>query len=155
MPEPTKVDADLYLKLLQLTQDTPFAEARRWFLAEFKAKGYADMREKYPVGGDDHVRLLTVLGFYESAGVLVSRSLLHEDVFYDAPLGFEAVWPKIKALLEEWRGEAKSAAAWENVHWLGMRMEVWQAVVWKPKLETFPPDRPPEKPEPNIRGFQH
>ncbi|MEA2647338.1 MAG: hypothetical protein QOE92_2421 [Chloroflexota bacterium] len=155
MPEPTKADADLYLKLFQLTQDGQFTQALGWVLGEFKVKGYADMRAKYPIGGDDHGHLMKVMGFYESVGVLVSRSLLHEDVFYDAPLGFETVWPKIKPLLQEWRAEAKSEAAWENLNWLGMRMDVWQAEVWKPKLEVFPPDKPPEKPEPNIRGFQH
>ena len=34
-------------------------------------------------------------------------------------------------------------------------MDSWKEQSWKSKLEAIPPDRPPEKVEPAIRGFQH
>ena len=38
---------------------------------------------------------------------------------------------------------------------LGLRYEHWRNDRWKPKLEAIPTDRPAEKVEPAIRGFQH
>lgn len=155
MPEPTKEDAKLYLTLLEITQGRAHAEARRWVLSDFAAKSYDDLNAKYPPGSVERDHLTNVLGFFESAAVLVSRGLLHEDVFYDAPFAFETLWPKVKKLIEQWQKSSEDPAVWENVVWLGKRYELWKEQVWKPKLEAMPPEKAPEKVEPAIRGFQH
>jgi hypothetical protein len=60
------------------------------------------------------------------AGVLVSRGLLHEDVFLDGPFALELVWAKIGPILEEWQAAAGIPGVWENVARLGKRNEVWR-----------------------------
>jgi hypothetical protein len=86
--------------------------------------------------------------------VLVSRGLLHEDLFFDAPFALGAIWPKLKPILEEWRAASKDPADLENFYWLGKRYEVWRDKRWKPKLETAPVDEEPNRVEPHVRGFQ-
>jgi hypothetical protein len=112
-----------------------------------------ELNEKHPRGSVERDQLANVLGFFESAGVLVSRGLLHEDVFFDAPFALEVLWPKVQTLIEEWQA-TDDKAAWENVYWLGRRYEIWREQQWKPKLELAPPDRGPLEPEPHVRGFQ-
>jgi len=88
MPEPSGQDAILYVQLLNATQGETQTEARRWVFGDFNAKNYEELNSSYAVGSLERTRLTTVMGFFESIGVLVSRGLLNEDVFFDAPLGF-------------------------------------------------------------------
>ena len=60
------------------------------------------------------------------AGVLVSRGLLHEVVFFDAPFALELAWAKIGPILDQWQAAANDPGGWENVAWLGKRNEVWR-----------------------------
>ncbi len=155
MPEPTGQDAAFYLQLLNISQGETQAAARRWVLGDFKSATYDALDAKHPVGSVERAHLTNVMGFFESAGVLVSRGLLNEDVFFDAPFGFELLWPMVKPLVADWQKSAGDLAVWENLQWLGLRLETWKVERWKSKIEAFPPDKPPEKPEPAIRGFQH
>src|SRR5262249_53259432 len=152
-PEATKEDAQLYLELLRITQQTKQAEARRWVFGEFEASNFDELDAKYPRGSAERDRLINVLTFYESAGVLVSRGLLDEDVFFDSSVGLEVVWPRVEALIDSWQRSQSAPAIWENVVWLGRRLAAWREERWKPKLEAVPPDRSPATAEPSIRGF--
>ena len=58
--------------------------------------------------------------------MLVSRGLLHEDVFFDAPFALELAWAKIGPILDQWQAAANDPGVWENVAWLGKRNEVWR-----------------------------
>lgn len=155
MPEPNGQDAILYVQLLNATQGDTQTEARRWVFSDFNAKDYGELNSSYPVGSLERTRLLTVMAFFESVGVLVSRGLLNEDVFFDAPLGFEFLWPLVKPVIPGWREAGGDQAAWENIDWLGLRFEFWRKETWKSKLQEHPPDESPEKKEPTVRGFQH
>jgi len=155
MAEPTGQDALLYTQLLAITQTEHHARARRWVQFDFDAGSYRELEQKYPPGSEERDRLVVVMGFYESAGVLVSRGLLHEDVFFDAPYNFDTVWPKLKAIVSEWQAAAEDPAVWENFNWLGLRYDAWLRERWQSKLEMIPPDRSPARPEPHVRGFSH
>ncbi|MEX0993819.1 MAG: hypothetical protein WDZ37_07480 [Solirubrobacterales bacterium] len=137
---PLGEDSHLYLKLLEITQTSGQVEARAWFFSEFSAQSYAELIDRYPKGSRESDMLMNVLVFYESAAVLVSRGLLHEDVFFDAPFGFDVVWERVGDVLVEWR-EQSDPATWENLVWLGKRYKAWSRYVWKSKLESVPPDR--------------
>ena len=142
MRSPNQEDAALYLRLDAL-KDTPIqAEAREWFFEHFNASTFAELQERYPRGSHERHLLSEFLGFFEGAGVLVSRGLLHEDVFFDAPFAFELVWDRIGPILDDWQAVA-GAAAWENVAWLGKRYAAWSRTTWRSKLELVPPDLGP------------
>jgi hypothetical protein len=151
--EPTKEDAGLYLELLAISQQPVQAEARRWVFSEFEARSFEELQSKYPSGTPERDRLVNVLMFYESAGVLISRGLLHEDVFFDAPFELEVLWPLVENLLEDWQKAKNEPAIFENVVWLAKRYEAWHDDHWKPKLEAVPPGRDRARAEPSIRGF--
>jgi len=153
--EPSGRDADFYLRLLEITQQRAQSESRRWFFGEYAANSYEDFQSRYPEGGDERALFANVLNFFEAVGALVSRGLLNEDLYFDAPLGLEVVWPKVEPVLEGMQKALGDPAAYENVAWLGRRYSSWREQEWKPKSETKPPDKAPEKAEPHVRGFQH
>ena len=127
----------LYVRIWAL-KDTPVqAEARAWFFESFAAGSLDELDQRYPRGSRERHLFAEFLGFYEGAGVLVSRGLLHEDVYFDAPFALELVWAKVGAIIDEMR-EKVDPAAWENVAWLGKRYEVWAKERWQSKLEAVP-----------------
>ena len=153
MPEPTGHDADLYTRLLALTLEAHHSEERRFVLSEFAAESYEEFQHKYPPGSDGRQRLVNVLGFFEAAGVLVSRGLLHEDVFFDSPFGLDGVWAKTRVLMEQWQEAAGDPATWENAYWLGLRYDAWLKERTQTKLEMVPPDKGPLEKEQHVTVF--
>jgi len=135
-------DAALYLRLHALKDTAVQAEARAWFFEHFDASSLAELNERYPRGSRERHLFAEFLGFYEGAGVLVSRGLLHDDVYFDAPFALELVWPKVGSIIDEMR-EQLDPAAWENVAWLAKRYEAWSKTKWQSKLEATPAERGP------------
>jgi hypothetical protein len=145
MPAPTTEDAHLYLQLLEMTQQPQFVEARHWVTHDLQATSAKEFNDKYHAAADERSRVTSVLTFYEGVGALVSRGLLHEDLYFDAPLGFDAVWPRVEALVLDLQKTSKDDSIWENAVWLARRFEAWRGSTWRPKLEAIPTDRPPTK----------
>ena len=135
MPKATQEDARLIVQLAEFGQTDFSREARRWFFSEFSAKDYNEFVGKYPVGSLEHARMTTILGFFELAGVLVSRGLLNEDLFFDLSFGLQPIWNKVAPIIPGWQ-KATSPALWENVVWLANRSEAWTKKVWKPKVRS-------------------
>jgi hypothetical protein len=139
---PNQVDAALYLRLHALKDTAAQAEARAWFFESFDAESLDELDERHPRGSRERHLFAELLGFYEGAGVLVSRGLLHEDVYFDAPFALELVWPRVGAIIDEMQ-EKLHPAAWENVAWLARRYDVWSRERWQAKLEAIPPEQGP------------
>ena len=133
MAKPTKQDAELLLKLVELN-GSQYRESSRWVMTEFAAKDYAEFKKKYQVGSPEFTRVGDVLGFFELAGVLISNGLLNEDVFFDLSFGLTPLWKKLGPIVAGWQKDA-SPALWENAVWLAKRNERWQKKVWKPNLK--------------------
>ena len=133
MPKPSQEDAQLLLKLVEFVNSDYYRKAWRWVVNDFSAEKYEDFVRKYPKGSEEYQRVGNVLGFFETAGVLVSHGLLHEDLFFDLSFGMDLVWPKISPIIPGWQKEA-GLALWENAIWLVDRYQAWQKKVWKPNL---------------------
>ena len=134
MPRPTKDDAKLILKLVELGQSEDQREAFRWLMSEFSAKDYDEFQAKYAPGSEDLQRVTRLLGFFETIGVLVSHGLLNEDLVFDLSFGMDPVWEKLGPIIPGWR-EQVMPALWENAVWLHDRYAEWQKKVWKPNLK--------------------
>ena len=145
MPTPTSEDARLYIELMKLALEAPVADATDWLVGEFDVNTKKDLDGKYPAGSPERGRLVTVLGFYESLGMLVSRGLIHEDVVLDVPFRFEVIWPRVEKLVADWQKASGDDAVWENVVWLARRYENWRETTWRPKSEAIPTDRAPTR----------
>jgi hypothetical protein len=145
MSPPTIEDAHLFLKLVELAQTPEQTESRRWFRREFKAQTYEQFTDQCPPGSPEREKLTSLLDFFEAAGVLVSRGLLHEDIFFDASFGLEWIWPRVGSIVEEWQKAESDTSIFENLQWLGRRHQVWHEKVWRAKLEAVPVDRPPTR----------
>lgn len=136
MAMPTKEDVQILLQLVGLGQTEFQRDASRWLFSEFSAEDYDEFIKKYPRGSLENQRVTSILGFFETAGVLVSRGLLNEDLFFDLSFGLQPVWEKIAPIIPGWQ-KAAGPALWENVVWLANRYDTWSKTVWKPKVSAL------------------
>lgn len=133
MTKPTKQDADVLLKLVELAGSHSNQEARNWFLKSFDAADYEEFAKNYPAGSIEYAHVTALLGFYETIGVLVTNGLLNEDLCFDLNFGLTQVWVKLGPIVSGWQ-KATSPALWENAVWLAKRNEAWAKETWRPGL---------------------
>lgn len=108
-------------------------EAVLWFLEEFDANSYEDYVEKYSGASVGRSHFVTVCGFFELSGVLISHKMIDQNLYFDMfnPTPF---WQKAKFVLEGMR--IKRPYIYENFEALNDRRLKWTKLRTKrPKKE--------------------
>jgi hypothetical protein len=108
-------------------------EAVLWFLEEFEANSYEEYVEKYSGASVGRSHFVTVCGFFELSGVLISHKMIDQNLYFDMfnPTPF---WQKAKFVLEGMR--IKRPHIYENFKALNDRRLKWTKLRTKrPKKE--------------------
>ena len=108
-------------------------EAVLWFLEEFEANSYEEYVEKYSGASVGRSHFVTVCGFFELSGVLISHKMIDQNLYFDMfnPTPF---WQKAKFVLEGMR--IKRPHIYENFESLNDRRLKWTKLRTKrPKKE--------------------
>lgn len=97
-------------------------EAVLWFLEEFEANSYEEYVEKYSGSSVGRSHFITVCGFFELSGVLISHKMIDQNLYFDMfnPTPF---WQKAKFVLEGMR--IKRPHIYENFEALNDRRLKW------------------------------
>jgi hypothetical protein len=97
-------------------------EAILWFLEEFEANSYEEYVEKYSGASVGRSHFVTVCGFFELSGVLISHKMIDQNLYFDMfnPTPF---WQKAKFVLEGMR--IKRPHIYENFEALNDRRLKW------------------------------
>lgn len=97
MTKPTRADAEILLRLVELGQSERTVKALKWFWSEFSAKDFEEYKRKYPCGseGDDYCTAIST--FWETVGVLLYYKLVNEDLLFDRFM-VEPYWEKLKPI---------------------------------------------------------
>jgi hypothetical protein len=97
-------------------------EAVLWFLEEFEANSYEEYVEKYSGASVGRSHFVTVCGFFELSGVLISHKMIDQNLYFDMfnPTPF---WQKAKFVLEGMR--IKRPHIYENFEALNDRRLKW------------------------------
>lgn len=108
-------------------------EAVLWFLEEFEANSYEEYVEKYSGASVGRSHFVTVCGFFELSGVLISHKMIDQNLYFDMfnPTPF---WQKAKFVFEGMR--IKRPHIYENFEALNDRRLKWTKLRTKrPKKE--------------------
>jgi hypothetical protein len=108
-------------------------EAVLWFLEEFEANSYEEYVEKYSGASVGRSHFVTVCGFFELSGVLISHKMIDQNLYFDMfnPTPF---WQKAKFVLEGMR--IKRPHIYENFEALNDRRLKWTKLrTRRPKKE--------------------
>ena len=117
---PTRDDASMLLRLLEMFIAPPMAEARSFVRTIPDGRTFAELREAYPPGTREFQHIDTVLAFWETIGLLIKHGLINEelafDTFLDAP-----PWPKMEAAARSLRAERSNDLELENLEYVYRR----------------------------------
>jgi hypothetical protein len=108
-------------------------EAVLWFLEDFDANSYEEYVDKYSGASVGRSHFVTVCGFFELSGVLISHKMIDQNLYFDMfnPTPF---WQKAKFVLEGMR--IKRPHIYENFEALNDRRLKWTKLRTKrPKKE--------------------
>lgn len=117
-------EARVFLHLVELTFTPHYATARDWYLGKFETKDLADFRNKYPDDSDEFARFWTVLGWFETAGVLMKNGRLNSDLFFQR-YAVGPFWTKAKIVVHSLRKESGHKELFEHFEWLVRREQNW------------------------------
>lgn len=134
MPKPTQKDAELLLRVLELTRDEEGRRANRWFWGEFDVKSYRKFRKKYPCGSEGEGHFNRFVGNWEMLATLVVNGLISEDLVFDMFL-VKPLWEKAEPIVYGFRKEWKEPRLYENFEVLAQRAAEWEKT-HPPKVKT-------------------
>lgn len=124
MARPTKQDAQLLLSLMDIFLSDSVREARKWWRTLPDGLSLEGFEKRFPRGSEGWEHFSTMAVFWETAGSLMRRGLLHEeiafDTFMDAP-----PWGKIERIIHDRRKREKAPAEGENFEWISKRARTW------------------------------
>ncbi|MGA9149956.1 MAG: hypothetical protein WBZ36_05210 [Candidatus Nitrosopolaris sp.] len=116
----TNNSTDILLKLYEIYDN--HRDAVLWFLEELDAKNYEEYLEKYSGVSSERSHFISVCGFFELSGVLVSCDSMDQNLYFDIfnPTPF---WDKAKPIVEGMR--TKRPHIYENFELLNNKRLSW------------------------------
>ena len=124
MAKPTKQDAQLLLTLMDIFLSDSVREARKWWRTLPDGLSLEEFEKRFPRGSEGWEHFSTMAIFWETAGSLMRRGLLQEDLafdtFMDAP-----PWGKVERIVSDRRKREKAPAEGENFEWIAGKARTW------------------------------
>ena len=107
MRKPTHADAELLLHLYEIRREPELRHGRKWFLTEFKAQSWAEIKAHYLSHTDEDRWFRMITSYWELVGTLVNRGVLHPDLFFDHSGEDVVTWARCKPWIEEARADIR------------------------------------------------
>src|SRR5437867_4096932 len=83
MRKPTPADAEILMRLYEIRRDPELRRARQWFLTEFKAAEWSEIKAGYLKFADEDRWFRMTTSYWEMVGSMVNREVLHPELFFD------------------------------------------------------------------------
>ena len=96
MRKPTAADAELLLHLYEIRRDPELRRARAWFLTEFKAADWAEIKARYLSFSEEDRLFRMTISYWEMVGTLVNRGVVHPELFFDHTGEHIVTWERCK-----------------------------------------------------------
>jgi hypothetical protein len=96
MRKPTAADAELLMHLYEIRRDPELRRARQWFLTEFKATDWSEIKPGYLKFEDQDRWFRMTTSYWEMVGSMVNRDVLHPELFFDHTGEDIVTWDRCK-----------------------------------------------------------
>lgn len=100
MRKPNHADAELLLRLYEVRREPELRKARAWFLTEFKAQSWDEIKADYLKHSEQDRWFRQVISYWEMVGTLVNRGVLHPDLLFDSTGEDVVTWERCKPWVE-------------------------------------------------------
>ena len=96
MRKPTAADAELLMRLYEIRRDPELRRARQWFLTEFRATDWSEIKPGYLKFEDQDRWFRMTTSYWEMVGSMVNRDVLHPELFFDHTGEDIVTWDRCK-----------------------------------------------------------
>src|SRR5439155_21596581 len=100
MRKPSHADAELLLHLYEIRREPELRRARAWFLTEFKAAAWSEIKPRYLGHSEEDRFFRQTTSYWEMVATLVNRGVLHDELFFDHTGEHIVTWERVKPWLE-------------------------------------------------------
>ena len=107
MRKPTHADAELLLHLYEIRRDPELRHARKWFLTDFRAQTWSEIKSRYLSHADEDRWFRMTVSYWELVGTLLNRGALHADLFFDHTGEDIVTWERCKPWIAEARADLR------------------------------------------------
>ena len=107
MRKPSHADAELMLHLYEVRRDPELRKARAWFLTQFKAQSWAEIKARYLSHSDEDRWFRMTISYWEMVGTLVNRGVLHAELFFDHTGEDIVTWDRCAPWIAEARADIR------------------------------------------------
>jgi len=107
MRKPTHADAELLLRLYEIRREPELRHARKWFLTEFRAQSWSEIKSRYLSHSDEDRYFRMTISYWELVGSLVNRGVVHPDLFFDHTGEDVVTWERCKPWIAEARADIR------------------------------------------------
>ena len=125
MPKPTKSDADILLRIEELSNNPETREAFHWWREKISQSASQSglSPDLLAEGSEGASHAGAITRFFETVGTLAKHRLVNEDLLYDRWLIYP-FWETMRPQIEKERQEATPLIG-ENFEWVAVRNEKW------------------------------
>ena len=116
MRKPTHADAELLIRLYELRRDPEMRRARQWFLSEFKAENWTEIKLRYLTHSDEDRYFRMTTSYWELVGAVVNRGVLHSELFFDHTGENIVCWERCKPWIAEARADIRPSYLYQFEH---------------------------------------
>ena len=95
------------LRLYEIRRDPELRQARKWFLTEFKATEWSEIKARYLSHQDEDRWFRMTISYWEMVGSIVNREVLHPELFFDHTGEDIVTWERCKAWIAGGRADIR------------------------------------------------
>jgi hypothetical protein len=100
MRKTTTADAQLLLALYETRREPELRRARKWFLTEFDATSWDEIKPRYLSHTDEDRWFRQTISYWEMVASLVNRGLIDPGLFFDHTGEDVVTWRKVTPWIE-------------------------------------------------------
>ena len=121
----TYEDVNLILKLYDMRREDRLREARRWFLASFKARTLEEFSALCPPGSEPNASYRMVTTYWDMVASFVTSGVLNQDLFFQSGRELLVVWERIREVVPQARATSKSPIELRNLETVAKAYAEW------------------------------
>jgi hypothetical protein len=107
MRKPTAADAEVLLRLYEIRREPELRRARQWFLTDFKAASWADIKARWLEHTNEDRWFRMTVSYWQMVGTLVHQGVLHPELFFEHTGEDIVTWEKCKSWITDARADGR------------------------------------------------
>lgn len=107
MRKPSHADAELLLHLYEVRREPELRRARKWFLTDFQARNWAEIKSRYLSHDDPDRWFRMTTSYWEMVGTLLHQGVLHPAMFFDHTGEDIVTWERCKPWIDAARADIR------------------------------------------------